>query len=149
MLRVFMEKSEEILGVVPHAFEGWGKTDIKLFFTSKRIVVAKVLAGDYFIREEVVLSKAYTQKRSTETGKLTPEAILGSDKKNYFLPYSHALKFVLKKPSTLRDGKIRVTTATSEKKFGISKIGLLKVNKYDFSFLDKLQEILGDKMMIE
>jgi hypothetical protein len=97
----------------------WGNDTYEMFFTQKRIIVAK-LGNTFwwyfwlgFIGQLIAWSAA--EKRRKQLKELTPDSILKSDPKNVEFPYVQVIKATLKKPGFLSPATLELESSTWKK----------------------------------
>ena len=151
-----MENKEEIVGYVANVYQGWSSSTISLFFTTNRVIVAKILGsgtnvGSYFAGGVIggALAAKHSQNKTAEFKALSPEIILSKDKKNYAVPYSEIIQIKMKKPGTFSGGHVEIKATNGEQKFKLTNKGAFEVNKYDFSFVPNLPSTVRDKIVME
>ncbi|UCF07717.1 MAG: hypothetical protein JSW28_08760 [Thermoplasmata archaeon] len=140
-----MEYGEYVLGLV-NVYQGLG-TRFALFFTSERVIVAKT--GNYLnLLWGGVLGDALMNMRDADKKRgQVPEQILSANKKNYAIPYAAVLRFLVKKPTAFRTGKITIATPRGEYKFTIYNRGLIGLHDGELKF-EKLFPFLQQRMQI-
>ncbi len=135
--------SEEIL-CVAETVAGAGYLEEMLYFTSNRLIIAKIESkGARFDPTGVfdLVSLFKRGKKVRDLGKLSPEGILGADSRNFAIPYVEVSKVELFKK--MLGKKIRITTATDEK----HEFWLSKPKEFE-KCVDMLRPLLGDKLSI-
>ena len=113
--------SEEIFGII--------ETDVYfgralLFFTTERVVVAKIGTLKSFLvggALGVAIKKHKGVKKYEQLGDVPPEDILGNDKNNFEIRYDKITSVEMKKPSMLLRGYISLSTLEKEYKFWMTK----------------------------
>jgi hypothetical protein len=144
----FGSLSEEILGnrevaYIRSAWSGYEK-DI-LFFTSKRLIVAKISSSwsRYVGGAIPLLLERHQQKQKKEkAGEISPEEVLAMDKKNFAVPYSEIDRVMVKKPGAISAGQVKIVTKEKTHQFGVRK------NLFE-DFMGLMRSVLADKLTVE
>ena len=134
--------SEEILCVV-ETVAGAGYLEEMLYFTSNRLIIAKIesKAARFDPTGVVGLVSLFKRgKKVRDLSKLSPEGILGAGTGNVAIPYVEITKVELFKK--MRGKKIRIITATEKREFWLSK------PKEFEKCVDMLRPVLADKLSI-
>jgi hypothetical protein len=151
-----MENKEEIVGCVANVYQGWSLSMISLFFTTKRVIVAKILGSGTSIGSflaggaiGLVLADSYSREKTAGFKVLSPEIILSKDGENYAIPYSEIIKIRIKWPGAFSEGHLMIEATGGEREFKLPTKDIGGINKYDFSFVPKLPSVLANKLIFE
>jgi hypothetical protein len=148
------ESKEEIFGSI-RAWQGLGTNTLALIFTTQRIIVAKITGHSSFLSPYHLLGPLgagieqgkYTSDKTKQFGLVTPEMILAENEKSYAIQYSQIININMKKPNRFSTGRIVIQVGNSVHDFTISNNGI-RFKERDFIFLDRLPQLLGDKLNI-
>ena len=144
-----MENKEDLLGCVTHAYQGLGTSLLTLYFTTNRVLVARVTGLGTMVAGGALVTAAVVDQKSGQLKAMPPESILLSDSRNFAIPYSEILQMHVKRPSTFRGGKVVILTTKGEQKFSITNKGLLNLGERGFDFLSRLSSLLGNRLVVE
>lgn len=115
-----------------------------LFFTSKRVIVARTsgIPTAFLIGGAlgVGIAKHRATRKYRKLSDVSAEAILAYSRKNYAIPYAEITKVEMNKPSVLLRGNTIISTTGKEHKFWMTK-------KREFmNQVDLLSSVLPDKI---
>jgi hypothetical protein len=115
-----------------------------LFFTSKRLIVAKISSTwSHYVGGAIplIMERYQEKKKKEKLGEILPDDVLEMDKKNIAIPYSDIERVEVKKPGTI-SAAVKVITREKTHQFGVRK-NLFE----DFMRLTSL--VLVDKLAIK
>jgi hypothetical protein len=116
-----------------------------LFFTSKRLIVAKISSTwSHYVGGAIplIIERYQEKKKKEKLGEILPDDVLEMDKKNIAIPYSDIERVEVKKPGTISAATVKVITREKTHQFGVRK-NLFE----DFMRLTSL--VLVDKLAIK
>lgn len=147
------ETGEEILGLIER-LNPWGSSkEWNLFFTSSRVIVARVGGG---LERSIggVISHAISEhrsaKKSTILKELSPEEILRNHEDNFAILYSDIKLVKTKKPGRFRPvTKLEIITAQKKHKFSMFPVVETDAKAWWDKCVHVLRSALGNKLIIK
>jgi len=119
-------------------------TDRKmLYITPDKIIIAKLESFTSYVVTQPLPLLGYVDvyaKEKERLGKLSPEAILTADKKNFAIPYSEITRLEMSKG--FLGSKVKITIGVNKYQFKLRNI-----NEY-YKCMSALKPVLEDKLTV-
>jgi len=131
--------NETILGMIDCA--GEKSRFYALFFTTNRIVIALTVSAVKLMVEPELTCELRSVERAKQLAAMTPDAILETDKSNFFIPYDAIASIRVKKGGFFSSTFIMIVIDNKKRKFSFPK------REFD-QCVDVLKKVIPDKLTI-